>query len=269
MMAVLAVADEGEARRVGLVAHGHLLAPARLVAQGPEAVFARALASTAAEAKDLGHRLVGAAMASSPGRTPPAADLRRLGLPILRVRRAEAVREAEWADGTLSGARHVLVLDSDGPDAALVLDGRACAGASGRAGTVAHLGLDRSGPVTCSCGRRGCLGALLAAGEDAPPPPRPAGCGPAHTRALGWLTLAGIALVNAVNPEFVVVAGSIVADAADLENFATTLMSGCLSATAAGLSAVVMAETDAPLIGAASLFLAGSSRGAPPPFEET
>ena len=156
----------------------------------------------------------------------------------------------------------MLVIDCDGPDAALVLDGRVRAGAAGSAGAIAHLGLDRPGPVPCVCGRRGCFGALLAAGEGAPAPPRPPGRGPARTRALDWLALAAIALVNVVNPEFLVVAGALVTGEDDLTQLAETVMAGCLSATAAGLSAVVLAEPDAALVGAASLFLARESLGA-------
>ncbi len=268
MNAVLAVADEGDLRRVGLVAEGRLASPARLVSAGSDDALAGALAELVPEMESLGHRVIGVAAASNPGRSWPEAQFQRLGLPVLRVRRAEAVREAEWR-GALRGARHVLVIDCDAPDAALVLDGHVRAGAAGLAGGIAHLGLDRPGPVPCACGRRGCLGALLAAREGAPAPPLPPGRGPARTRALDWLALAAIALVNVVNPEFLVVAGTVMEGEDDLAHFAATVMAGCLSATAAGLSAVVLAEPDAALVGAASLFLASDGRDAASTLEET
>ncbi len=268
MNAVLAVADEGDIRRVGLVAEGRLAAPAWLIPAGSNDAPAGALADLLAEMESLGHRVVGVAAASSPGRAGPESEFRRLGLPVLRVRRAEAVREAEW-HGALHGARHLLVIDCDGPDAAMVLDGRVRAGAAGSAGAIAHLGLDRPGSVRCACGRRGCFGALLAAGARAPAPPRPPGRGPARMRSLDWLALAAIALVNVVNPEFLVVAGALVTDEDDLAQLAATVMAGCLSATAEGLSAVVLAEPDAALVGAASLFLASDGRGAASIPEET
>jgi glucokinase len=68
---------------------------------------------------------------------------------------AAAVAEHRWGAGR--GSRHMLFLTlSSGIGGGIIIDNALYRGASGSAGEVGHMTIDRRGPI-CSCGRRGCL----------------------------------------------------------------------------------------------------------------
>ena len=68
---------------------------------------------------------------------------------------AAAVAEHRWGAGR--GSRHMLFLTlSSGIGGGIIIDGALYRGASGSAGEMGHMSIDKRGPV-CSCGRRGCL----------------------------------------------------------------------------------------------------------------
>jgi predicted NBD/HSP70 family sugar kinase len=68
---------------------------------------------------------------------------------------------AEFVAGAAAGSPNLLLLTGDGAlGTGAVTDGRLLRGADGYAGQVSHIPLDPQGPP-CSCGRRGCLEALV------------------------------------------------------------------------------------------------------------
>jgi len=137
-----------------------------------------------------------------------------------------------------------------------LLDGRSYAGANGKAGDIAHLGIDRTGGVRCACGRTGCLTALLEAGAAAPPPPLPQAFPSAPSRPLGWMAIAAISVVNTLNPALLILKGSVVKEAATFAWLAAAVRRGCLGPTRAGLVDISQARDDSALVGAAAGFAA-------------
>jgi glucokinase len=177
----------------------------------------------------------------------PVRDLlaERLGLPVVVDNDANAALVAEWRHGAARGARNVVLLTiGTGVGGAVVLDGRIVRGASGAAGELGHIVIDESGPpCPGNCPGRGCLeafvsgpalaiegraraeadpesglGAALRGGReitgplvtelahDGDPAAR------AAIAALGRRLGVGMtSLVNALNPEVLVVGGGLVA----------------------------------------------------------
>lgn len=218
----------------------------------------------AAEASRRGLALTGLSLAVSDltgARDVAAEQGHRLGLLWSVNRMADSLLAGERMLGTVQDAVGIVVLDGDEPAVGLQIGDRAYRGAHGRAGDITHLGLDRAGPIRCRCGLNGCLGALLEAGVTAPEPPRPASCEAAPLRALGWLAVAAITLVNIINPELLVVSGAAVEDPADLAWFTDTVRAGCLSPTRAGLRRVTGAHPDSAMLGAATCLLDRSPPG--------
>ncbi|MEA2319953.1 MAG: glucokinase [Solirubrobacteraceae bacterium] len=169
----------------------------------------------------------------------------RLGLPVVLDNDANAALFAEARFGAARGASHVVMLTiGTGIGGGLLVDGRILRGASGAAGELGHISIEREGP-TCpgNCPNRGCLEAfvsgpaLAAAGRRAAEAEPGSGLGQALAGGreitgplvtelahdgdavarevlaeLGRDLGIGIAsLVNIFNPEVVVIGGGLVA----------------------------------------------------------
>jgi glucokinase len=142
---------------------------------------------------------------------------------------------AEWTWGAGRGARSLVMLAlGTGVGGGIVLDGRLQRGAAGSAGELGHVPIDFDGPP-CICGGRGCLKAFVSGTDIARRAEerlgRPVGAaevfqlaatGQAEAaaivdevcRALG----AGLAvIVNGLNPERVLLAGSVAKSLRPLE----------------------------------------------------
>lgn len=79
-----------------------------------------------------------------------------LGRPVTIGNDAKCAALAEWKLGAGVGARHlVLVTVGTGVGVGIVDDGRLALGASGLAGEFGHMIVDTGGPE-CACGQRGC-----------------------------------------------------------------------------------------------------------------
>jgi glucokinase len=169
----------------------------------------------------------------------------RLGLPVVVDNDANAALVAEWRHGAARGARNVVLLTiGTGVGGGLLLDGRIVRGASGAAAELGHIVIDEAGPpCPGNCPGHGCLeafvsgpalaiegraraeadaesglGAALAAGREITGPlvTELAHDGDAAARAaiaaLGRRLGVGMtSLVNALNPEVLVVGGGLIA----------------------------------------------------------
>jgi glucokinase len=165
-----------------------------------------------------------------PIRDLPFRDLmaERLGLPVFVDNDATAAMLAEWHFGAAVGCTDALLLTiGTGIGGGMVVGGQLARGAQGAAAEFGHMTIDLDGPL-CACGARGCLEAFVsgtalarearAQGLDltAPQVAELAHDGDAAARALvaemGTRLGAGIAnLVNAFNPQVVVVGGGVIA----------------------------------------------------------
>ena len=169
----------------------------------------------------------------------------RIGLPVVLDNDANAALVGEWRHGAARGARNVVLLTiGTGIGGGIVLDGRVVRGASGAAAELGHIVIDENGPpCPGNCPNHGCLeafvsgpalaregraraaaepgsglGAALAAGREITGPlvTELAHDGDAAARAaieaLGrWLGVGMTSLVNALNPEVLVVGGGLIA----------------------------------------------------------
>lgn len=211
----------------------------------------------------------------------PLADLlsRRLSRPVFVDNDVNVLALAEWMWGAGRGARSLVMLTlGTGVGGGIILDGRLQRGGAGFGGELGHVPIDFDGPP-CICGGRGCLKAFvsgtdiaLRAGSRLGRPTsaadvfRLAAGGDAAAeavvdevcRALG----AGLAvIVNGLNPERVLLAGSVAKSLRPLEGrlrarlaeyaFAGALASTRLEiltldkdATVRGGAALVRHETD-------------------------
>jgi glucokinase len=164
-----------------------------------------------------------------------------LGLPAALERDTNVAAQAEWRYGAGRGTRDlVYVTISTGVGAGVIVDGRPLAGPFGMAGELGHLVIDLDGP-RCGCGgighveaiasgtalaragrelvRRGeapGLAALATAGEviQAEHVARAAEDGDGACRALierAWVAVGALcaSIVNAFNPEVIVIGGTI------------------------------------------------------------
>jgi predicted NBD/HSP70 family sugar kinase len=151
----------------------------------------------------------------------------RLGLAVLVDNDANlgALSELHWGAGRGSSNLAYLKV-STGIGAGLVIDGRLFRGSGGTAGEIGHTMIDETGPI-CRCGSRGCL-ETLAAGPAIVEVLRPslgdhfsaeqmleqaargdAGCRRAIGDAGRYIGSALADLCNLVNPQRIVVGGSI------------------------------------------------------------
>ena len=88
---------------------------------------------------------------------------RRLGVPVFADNDANLGALAELGRGAAHGSAHVVYLKvASGVGAGIVLGGRLHRGATGRAGEIGHVQVGEDGAV-CRCGNRGCLETLAAA----------------------------------------------------------------------------------------------------------
>jgi glucokinase len=165
-----------------------------------------------------------------PIRDLPFRDLmaERLGLPVFVDNDATAAMLAEWQFGAAVGATDALLLTiGTGIGGGMVVGGRLARGGQGAAGEFGHMTIDFDGPL-CTCGSRGCLEAFVsgtalarearAQGLDltAPQVAELAHDGDPAARALvtemGMRLGEGLAnLVNAFNPQVIVVGGGVIA----------------------------------------------------------
>ena len=159
----------------------------------------------------------------------------RLGVPVFVDNDVNALALAEWTWGAGRGARSLVMLAlGTGVGGGIILDGRLHRGQSGFGGELGHVPIDFDGPP-CICGGRGCLKAYVSgtdiarrAGERLGRPVgaaevfRLAADGDAAAdavveevcTALG----AGLAIiVNGLNPERVLLAGSVAKSLRPLE----------------------------------------------------
>lgn len=170
-----------------------------------------------------------------------------LGLPTFLERDTNAAVMAEWRHGAARGAADVIyVTVSTGIGGGVVIDGRPLIGRDGTAGEIGHITVDIDGPL-CGDGMPGHAeaigsgtaiaregGALLARGEgpvlaalaataavDAELVARAADEGDAACQAVldrAWTAIGAMCagLVNALNPEVIVLGGSIALHRPDL-----------------------------------------------------
>jgi glucokinase-like ROK family protein len=151
----------------------------------------------------------------------------RLGLPVLVDNDANlgALSELHWGAGRGSSNLAYLKV-ATGIGAGLVIGGRLFRGAGGTAGEIGHTMIDEAGPI-CRCGSRGCLETLAAApaivellrpslGDGLTAEKvleRAADGDPGCRRAIGdagrYIGSALADLCNLVNPERIVVGGTI------------------------------------------------------------
>ena len=165
-----------------------------------------------------------------PIRDLPFRDLmaERLGLPVFVDNDATAAMLAEWRFGAARGCSAALLIAvGTGIGGGMVVGGSLMRGAQGAAAEFGHMTIDFDGPL-CPCGAHGCLEAFVsgtalardarALGLDltAAQVAEPAHDGHVGARALvsemGTRLGIGIAnLVNAFNPQVVVVGGGVLA----------------------------------------------------------
>ena len=195
-------------------------------------------------------------------------------IPIRLANDADVGAMAEHLRGAARGASDAIYLIGKiGVGAGMIVDGKALTGAGGLAGEVGHMVLDPAGPV-CRCGSNGCMealvgeAALLRASGWLGPPTRHAVAEVLDAARLGEpAARAGIAqvgsalglaianLVNLLNPEVVVLGGSL---APILELGATSIEAALDRYAMAGPRGMVILRTpglgdDSSLIGAAEL----------------
>ena len=195
-------------------------------------------------------------------------------IPIRLANDADVGAMAEHLRGAARGASDAIYLIGKiGVGAGMIVDGKALTGAGGLAGEVGHMVLDPAGPV-CRCGSNGCMealvgeAALLRASGWLRPPTRHAVAEVLEAARLGEpAARAGIAqvgsalglaianLVNLLNPEVVVLGGSL---APILELGATSIEAQLDRHAMAGPRGMVTLRTpglgdDSSLIGAAEL----------------
>ncbi len=84
----------------------------------------------------------------------------RLGRPVMVMNDVQAITYGEWTHGAGRGVDDLVCLFvGTGVGGGIVSAGRLVLGASGNAGELGHLVIERDGPP-CTCGNRGCLEAL-------------------------------------------------------------------------------------------------------------
>ena len=165
----------------------------------------------------------------------PARELEdRIRIPIAVDNDANLGALGELTLGAAQGASDIVYIKlASGIGAGIVCGGRLHRGASGIAGEIGHVLVNPDGPI-CRCGNRGCLETAAAApallalltpalGEDATMPAMLAASEAGHPGARRVLADAGRSvgraaadLVNALNPELIVIGGELGAAGAPL-----------------------------------------------------
>ncbi|HKC10251.1 MAG TPA: ROK family protein, partial [Methylomirabilota bacterium] len=169
-------------------------------------------------------------------RAPLGAMLReRVGVPVFVDNDVNALALAEWTWGAGRGARSLVMLAlGTGVGGGIIVDGRLHRGHAGFGGELGHVPIDFDGPP-CVCGGRGCLKAYvsgtdiaLRAGERLGRPVsaaevfRLAAEGDAAADAIVEAACAALGaglsiIVNGLNPERVLLAGSVAKSLRPLE----------------------------------------------------
>jgi glucokinase len=165
-----------------------------------------------------------------PIRELPFRDLmvERLGLPVFVDNDATAAMLAEWRYGAAEGAADALLLTiGTGIGGGMVVGGSLARGAQGAAAEFGHMTIDYDGPL-CPCGSHGCLEAFVsgtalarearALGLDLNAAQVSELAHDGHVKARALVTEMGTrlgtglaSLVNAFNPEVIVVGGGVLA----------------------------------------------------------
>jgi predicted NBD/HSP70 family sugar kinase len=211
----------------------------------------------------------------------PAAEMQeRLGIPVQLENDANVGAYGEHVFGAARGVDHLIYLRlSAGVGAGLILHGRPYEGASGVAGEIGHALVDADGLI-CRCGNRGCLETVVSPVAVAALLERSSGQ-PVSVQRLMELVAAGdrgaqravadagevvgralSTVVNALNPELVVVGGELASAGpvlldpirAGIERHGVMPVSGTVRVTAGTLG------DRAEVLGAAALILAQSPR---------
>jgi predicted NBD/HSP70 family sugar kinase/biotin operon repressor len=202
---------------------------------------------------------------------------RRIGVPVYADNDANLGALAEHSRGASHGTAHaVYVKIASGIGAGLILGGRLHSGATGQSGEIGHVQVGEDGAI-CRCGNRGCLETLAAAPQllavlqPAYDEPLSAsrvleleGDGEASVRRV--LTDAGRTigraladLCNSINPEVIVLGGSLGASASLRDGVRAAVDRYAQPDTAAAVRVVAAQLGDrAELVGAVALATARS-----------
>lgn len=200
---------------------------------------------------------------------------RRLGVPVHADNDANLGALAELHQGSARGRHDVVYLKiASGVGAGIVLGGRVHRGASGIAGEIGHVQVDEGGHV-CRCGNRGCVETMVSASRLLELL-RPAYGGPLtvdQVLALDDQGDAGVRrvlsdagrtigravadLANSLNPELVVVGGTLGRSASIVAGLRSSIDRYAQPDTAAALDVVPGALQDrSELVGAVTLAIA-------------
>jgi glucokinase len=159
---------------------------------------------------------------------PLGPELRAMGHRHVHVENdATAAAFAEWSSGAARGARHMMMITlGTGIGGGFVVDGRIFRGANGFAGEVGHM-IVVAGGVQCPCGKQGCWeryasgSALrdLSGGEDGAVVAARASRGESEAVRVmntfaNWVAIGLANLVNAFDPDVIVLGGGVVESAA-------------------------------------------------------
>jgi predicted NBD/HSP70 family sugar kinase len=206
----------------------------------------------------------------------PAEELeRRLGVPVHADNDANLGALAELHQGSARGRHDVVYLKvASGVGAGIVLGGRLHRGASGIAGEIGHVQVGEDGHV-CRCGNRGCVETMVSAARllELLRPAYGEGLGLEQVLALDAEGDAGdrrvlsdagrtvgravADLANSLNPELVVVGGTLGGSASLLEGLRASIDRYAQPDTAAALDVVPGALGDrSEVVGAVALAIA-------------
>ncbi len=207
-------------------------------------------------------------------RAPLAAVLgRRFHLPVFVDNDVNALALAEWIWGAGRGARSLVMLAlGTGVGGGIILDGRLHRGQGGFGGELGHVPIDFDGP-SCICGGRGCLKAYVSGTDIARRASerlgRPVGAaevfrlaadGDAAADAVVEETCAALGaglsiIVNGLNPERLLLAGSVAKSLRPLEARVRAALARYAFAEAIGTTRleILTLDKDATVRGGAAL----------------
>ena len=209
----------------------------------------------------------------------------RFGVPAFVDNDANVLALGEWTWGAARGARSLVLLAiGTGVGAGIVLGGRVERGRAGFAGELGHVPIDFEGRP-CICGGRGCLEMYVAgpdiAREGSRRLGRPVEAGevfelaargdsavrPVVDRACEALAAGLAMIVNGLNPEAIVLAGSVAKSLVPLESdlrrrLARRAFARALDGTHIGILAL---DKDATVRGGAALLRCEVARRSAPP----
>ena len=211
------------------------------------------------------------------GLSPGDELARRIGVPVYADNDANLGALAEHARGASQGTAHAVYLKiASGIGAGIMLSGRLHRGATGQAGEIGHVQFGEDGAI-CRCGNRGCLETLAAA------PRLLAVLQPAYNETLSTARVLELEhegdaavrrvlndagrtvgraladLCNSINPEVIVLGGSLGGSTALRDGVRSAVDRYALPETAGALRVVAAELGDrAELVGAVALAIARS-----------